>query len=217
MREVPMKQYPIALAALAVLTVSAHAQETSEEVRVAHWACWGGPKRAMKISEYFDLLTPRTTGDPLHACRFARLDDGTGMELRSDGTGFILVGYRMRKQIPFNDTDIADLRWRYNDETGILTIWTESRYQGVVKEFHGTVRTTYSRLLGAITDNVLQLQSTSDSSNRPLMWKLDSPEDQALRQWGKCMAGNKGKGFDIKPCVNPLTGEEVVAAWTASE
>ena len=49
-----MKRHTLAVAALVVLAVSAHTQETSEEVRVAHWACWGRPKRTMEISDYSD-------------------------------------------------------------------------------------------------------------------------------------------------------------------
>ena len=214
-----MKRYTITVVVLAILAAAVYAPETAEaeEVRTDRWACWLTPR-----DFNFAREAGRTAGDTTLACR-PTTEAGTVVEFWSDGTGYILRGYRpggvaprgepdrdrgavgrVTPYTPFNVNRVADIRWQF--EHGRLRIATESRDDGAVTHRAWDLKE-------APSENVMQFRSSADFNAVITLWRIGSPEHEALKAWRRCVEGNKDRGLDMKPCTDPLTGVEASGWW----
>ena len=77
-----------------------------------------------------------------------------------------------------------------------MHLMTESR--------SGRIEHAWWVILNSPTKNVIQVRWNRDRTVVVTLWLVGSEEPRALKAWRQCVEGNKGKGFDIKPCESPM-------------
>jgi hypothetical protein len=197
-----------------ILLLLAAITYADDSVRSVRWACFTAPV------SYFDIIAKRTAGKAMVGhCRPHPQFSATVIEVHSDGTGWLLRGYRpggpapegrsdpnrggytVTPYIPFNANRVAEIRWRQNGANVHITAENPA---------NGSLEVTRMVVIEELTPNVRRMRSWQDNRGdhqyhaRLSWWRVGSPELEALKAWWKCVVNNKGAGFDLKPCTNPL-------------
>ena len=158
---------------------------------IHRFACW-------RLPDSFDeaLKKATATGDPVRTCDILPNVPGNVMQLLPDGTGSLMRGYRFMRDLSnsFDRTANAELRWAIEDG------WLHIAYapkDGVVR------RTAWKLLAHGYDGSVLKMQRHRSSVWRAFV-SVGAPKHFELLTWRKCMQANKGQGFNVKACPQPM-------------